>query len=618
MRMKLPLFLGLVVSVIAILSIPSVLAATPNLVPNPSVDISDNQNPNNPQDWITDQWGTNTSTFSRQSIGHTDNNSIKVETTNYTNGDAKWYYTPQPAEAGATYTVSDFYQSNVQSRVVIMFNLTNGTQKYVELATAAASPSTWKMYSKTVIAPANTVSMSVFHLISRVGWLITDDYSVTLLTSTPTPTPTATPSPSPIPTSTPSPTPTNTPTPTTTSTPLPTNTPSPTPTATPTPTPSSNVIPNPSLETENNTVPKNWVKEKWGSNKATFSYIKNGGHNGNHSIKVQLTNYVDGDAKWYFNPVSVTPGDTYTVTDWYQSNIVSHVVIDFAKTDGSHYYLELRTAPVSSSWKKFSESFQVPYNSKTMTVLHFISGNGWITTDDYSLIKTNAQGFSRPLVTFAFDDGWEDDSINALPILNSYGYKGTFFFATSFLESSPVVGPIGVSGPTTVKEMFNQGYEIGGHSVTHPDLTTLNNTDLTYELTHSKNYLESLVGVGKILNFATPFGAYNDTMLSTLRPLYRSQRPTDEGFNTKDNLDAYKLKVQNMQKTTTLAEYTSWINQAVKDKSWLILVYHRVANSDLDQFDTPLADFPSQMSVVNHSGITVKTMNQALDEVLSQ
>src|SRR4029078_9345771 len=97
MKIRLPLILGIVISIISVLCIPSVLAAPQNLVPNPSVETADPANANKPQDWITDKWGTNTSAFSVLSTGRTGNKSLKVETTSYTSGDAKWYYTPQTA-----------------------------------------------------------------------------------------------------------------------------------------------------------------------------------------------------------------------------------------------------------------------------------------------------------------------------------------------------------------------------------------------------------------------------------------------------------------------------------------------------------------------------------------
>jgi peptidoglycan/xylan/chitin deacetylase (PgdA/CDA1 family) len=167
--------------------------------------------------------------------------------------------------------------------------------------------------------------------------------------------------------------------------------------------------------------------------------------------------------------------------------------------------------------------------------------------------------------------------------------------------------------------MQADGHEIGGHSVTHPDLTTLSPADLDYELRHSKEYLESVAGAGQVQNLATPYGTYNDAVIAKAKELqYASLRSTDEGFNSKEDFDQYRIEVQNMQKTTTQAEFQSWIDQAKKDNSWLVLVYHRVATSDLEQFDTPEANFRPQMQYLKNSGVTVLTTEQALQELLPQ
>ena len=39
-----------------------------------------------------------------------------------------------------------------------------------------------------------------------------------------------------------------------------------------------------------------------------------------------MSSYTDGDAKWYFNPVTVTPNTTYTFSDAYRSNRESKLV----------------------------------------------------------------------------------------------------------------------------------------------------------------------------------------------------------------------------------------------------------------------------------------------------
>ena len=628
-RILIRTFLNLIVFLVAFWALPSATVAEPvNFISNPSVETAMPTNSKMPVDWLTDKWGTNKTTFTYPSSGYGSGVGLKVQITSRSSGDAKWYFKEVPTTGNKEYTYSDYYQSNINSVLVLATKLTTGKYNYTTLATLTPA-ATWTNKTIKFKTPTNAASITVYHLINKVGYLYTDNFSlipVSITTPTPTiiptSTPTNTPTPTLVPTNTPTPTliPTNTPTPTL----IPTNTPTPTiiptssPTNTPIPTPGGNLVSNWSVETQsvgNTSLPDKWSTEKWGTNTTTFTYIKTSGHTGGRSIKTQTTKYTSGDAKWYFEPINVTPGDNYRFTDWYQSNIVTQVVVKFIKNDGSEDYLGLRDVPISASWNQYSETFVIPSDVKTITILHLVQAVGWLITDDYTLEKYNPNGFGTAMVSLTFDDGWEDNTLTAMPILKEKGMFSTYFFATTFLINSPSTGPVNISGPSAVRAIYADGHEIGSHSVTHPDLTTLTDAQLNSELADSKSYLEGLVGVGKIKNFATPYGAYNDKVMGAIAGYYRSHRTTDEGYNTVENLDNNRLKVQNMENTTTLAEFQSWVDQAITSKSWLILVYHRVADTDIGQYDTPKPDFINQINYLASSGINVKTVDQAIDKI---
>lgn len=193
-----------------------------------------------------------------------------------------------------------------------------------------------------------------------------------------------------------------TPTPTIKPTAIPTATPFNNPTATPTKvlvvptaTPTmivsggstTNIIPNNSAETasSNASIPSSWDQDNWGSNSATFSYLSGGAHSGSRALKVQISSISDGDAKWTFNALTVTPGATYKFSDWYQSNVASQVVAYIINKDWSETYLDLTAAPASSGWAQYSTSFQMPSNAMQASIFHLIDKVGWLITDDYSL-----------------------------------------------------------------------------------------------------------------------------------------------------------------------------------------------------------------------------------------
>jgi peptidoglycan/xylan/chitin deacetylase (PgdA/CDA1 family) len=542
---------------VSVLNIVTPPGTPTNIIPNPSAETANGSVPAN---WSSGSWGTNSPIYTYENTGHTGSRSIKTQITSYSSGDAKWFFNPVNVEAGKTYDYSHWYQSNVTTDVVAQFTDANGTDTYKWLNTVAPSAA-WSQFTSSFTVPAGTVKVTVLHVLYSVGWVQMDDVSLAL------------------------------------------NVPS-----------APGTIPNSSLEQSTNNLPSSWQKGSWGTNTAAFEYM-NEGHTGNHSAKVTVSNYTDGDAKWYFDPINTLErGKQYRFNAWFKGNAIPHPVAMYVKDNGSEQYFGM-PAPLANSptqWQLYSETFTVPIDATSVSVFFYVAENGWIQTDDYSIVPYQAQGFNRPLVTLTFDDGHEENNVNALPTMESYGFDSTQCYATTFIENADNVA----AAQASVMQFKNAGHEICSHTVTHPFMTQLTPTQLTYELTHSKEYLQSLTG-SPIDNFASPYGDYNATVNTEIMKYYRSHRTVNEGYNSKDNFDIYQLRVQNMLSTTTIAEFQSWLNQAAATNTWLILVYHRVAN-DPTTYETYISDFQQQMAALSASGLTVKTYNDALNEVVPQ
>ncbi|MDB5187397.1 MAG: hypothetical protein JWM07_869 [Candidatus Saccharibacteria bacterium] len=530
-----------------------------NLIANDSFEIASGDTP---ATWYKNTWGTNTAIFTHDTTGRTGTRSATVTMTAHTDGDAKWYAEAVDVTATKSYLYRDYYKSTVPTRVVVAFVDASGNYSYQEIAGAPAS-SAWGLYSATFVAPASAVKASVFHLIDRVGTLTIDDVVMEVA--------------------------------------LP-------PTAAP-----GVAVPNASLENATGTMPSGWQASKWGTNTAVHQYM-NEGHTGTKSAKVTVSNYVDGDAKWFFDPItSVKAGQQYRATIWYKTNVSPRGIAMFIMADGTEKYFAMPVAqPIggTTTWQQYSDTFSVPVGAVSASVFMVINQNGWLQTDDYSLTDYSPNGYSRPLLTMTFDDGHEDNARTALPIMNQYGLKSTQCYATSFIEgkTQAVVND--------VLAFQNSGHEICSHTVTHPFLTSTLGANLTYELQHSKQYLESITG-RPVVNFASPYGDYNATVVSEIKKFYRSHRSVDEGYNSKDNFNAYNLRVQNVLDTTSASQIAAWIAQAKLNNTWLILVYHRVA-SDPGPYDSYTNVFAEHAQTISQSGITVRTYNDALNEVIAQ
>jgi peptidoglycan/xylan/chitin deacetylase (PgdA/CDA1 family) len=380
--------------------------------------------------------------------------------------------------------------------------------------------------------------------------------------------------------------------------------------------PSANLIPNPSLETAQDVnTPQGWTANNWGTNTSTFSYL-NTGHTGTHSVKVETTAYTSGAANWFYADVPVTAGKTYKYENWYQSNVDTEADAEVLMSDGTTQFFWLGNVLASPGWNKFSATFTPPAGAQKVAIYQILAKTGYIISDDYSLNEYTPTGFSRPLISITFDDGWTNQYTNAFPLLQQYGLPATFYIISGELTDQP-----GYMSAAQVVSLHNAGEEIGSHSITHPDMTTLTATQLQNEMSNSQATLQGVIGL-PVTDFAYPFGAYNANTIAVGKQYYQSQRSVIDGLNTKDSFNITQLKIHEVDSNITTAQVQAWIDQAIADKGWLILVYHETAVAPSDPTDalytTQPADLNTELAYIKNSKVTVLTVNQALSELSPQ
>lgn len=162
---------------ISLISDINEIPVTTDNVPNNSVEQTSGTDLRIPLAWSNSSWGINTAVFSYETTGYNSSRSVRTEITSYIDGDAKWFYTPQPVTAGKQYRFTDYYKSNITSRVVVDLVMLDGNHQYLEMKNAYPAGD-WTKYSDTFIVPDNTQSATVFHMLAAVGYLVTDDYHV--------------------------------------------------------------------------------------------------------------------------------------------------------------------------------------------------------------------------------------------------------------------------------------------------------------------------------------------------------------------------------------------------------------------------------------------------------
>lgn len=112
-------------------------------------------------------------------------------------------------------------------------------------------------------------------------------------------------------------------------------------------------------------------------------------------------------------------------------------------------------------------------------------------------------------IAISFDAAWGADKTHEImAVCDYYGVKATFFLVGFWIEKYPDM----------VKEIYNNGFEIGIHSNTHPDMTKLNKSEIRAELTTNIKLIEELTGFTPKL-FRPPYGYYNNNLLEVCEEL---------------------------------------------------------------------------------------------------
>lgn len=634
-----------------------------NLITNPSLETASSIDPTLPQGWQQGGWGTNTAKFTYPVAGQDGLRGAQVDVTSYTNGDAKWYFDDVPVSGSTKYYFNDNYKSTVPTEVVAQITDTAGLHNYVDLGSVPAS-STWAQTSLSLTTPASAKSVTFFHTIGAVGTLQVDNYYFSATPLNPPPPPAA------ISVALTSPSAGATIVGTAavaanasggtgiagvqfkldgvnlgaedttapyslswdstqtangahsltavardgSNTVASSAAVSVTVTNNTAPLPPSGIVPNGSVEqisATDPTIPASWGIGGWGTNSAAFSYL-NTGHSGNHSVKTQVTSYTSGDAKWYFAPQTAVPNQTYSFSDYYQSNIPTEVVAAISLSNGTTAYQSLGVVPASAGWALLTKKFTTPVNTTSVTVFQVVAGVGYLITDDYSLSVYTPLPFKRGIVSLTFDDGWGSQYKNAFPILKQNNVPATFYLISQYTGASLYMTS------TQIKALQSAGEELADHSATHAHLTTLTPSQLTSELSGSQQQLRTAFG-GTFTNFASPYGEYNDAVLTEVKKSFGSHRSTDVGFNSRDDFDAYNIRVQNIDINTSQAQLDGWITSAANNKTWLVLVYHEVgANSGGGIYHTTTTQLQGALTSIKSHALTALTLQQALTELKPQ
>jgi peptidoglycan/xylan/chitin deacetylase (PgdA/CDA1 family) len=140
-----------------------------------------------------------------------------------------------------------------------------------------------------------------------------------------------------------------------------------------------------------------------------------------------------------------------------------------------------------------------------------LAGAGWHTITAAELATDLAHGVkpARKTVILTFDDGWWDGYTYVLPILQKYGFVGTFYVITGR------IGDGNEMSADQIRALFAAGMEIGDHTVWHTPLARLPVTQARSEIIRAAQDIALITGQWP-RTIAYPYGSFDTNVVDIL------------------------------------------------------------------------------------------------------
>ena len=182
---------------------------------------------------------------------------------------------------------------------------------------------------------------------------------------------------------------------------------------------------------------------------------------------------------------------------------------------------------------------------------------GYITITTPMLVQAITAGRALPphSMLITFDDGNADTYTNAFPLMQKYGYTGVLYIVGNYL------GADGFLNRDQILEMYNAGWEVGCHSISHLDLTKLGPEDQHTEIIESKEWLQNKLGI-EILTFAYPFGVKDEAVMDYVRFAGYIAAMGAEGYTDTQGkwnlLNLQRVEIKGTDTVNSMARFFTW------------------------------------------------------------
>ncbi len=214
----------------------------------------------------------------------------------------------------------------------------------------------------------------------------------------------------------------------------------------------------------------------------------------------------------------------------------------------------------------------------------------------------------RAIVSFSFDDVPQSVMTVGLPLLQQAGYPATVYVTVGNTIYDGYMSWDDIAAVAAV------GWEIGAHTQSHEDLTTLSDEAIVADFTASN--VAFLLHGYRPTTFATPFGAYDERVLAHIATYYESHRTAWPNGSNLLAVDPYRIISYAVDRDTTFAEVQAVLADLQKNGGWVVVQLHHLFPAGEvveEKYGTNLLE--AMVAEVQKYNFTVLTVSEALAQL---
>lgn len=217
--------------------------------------------------------------------------------------------------------------------------------------------------------------------------------------------------------------------------------------------------------------------------------------------------------------------------------------------------------------------------------------------------------YSNTTVTLTFDDGDADNYV-VRDVLKENNLHATFYVVSGF------TGTEGFMTEAELRGLYEDGNEIGGHTLSHTKLSEVRGADLRKEICQDR---VNLLAYGfEVTSFAYPYGFHDEESRQMVKDCgYNNARTVADGPEgiPPDNVFSLKAMPYVVEDTSFPKMFRYVMDVEKSGGGWAIFVFHHVCDG-CDQYAVGYDTFSSFANWLGHqqkaNGLKVKTIDEVI------